>query len=318
MRICVTQVLEAGAWEQFKATGWELKTLIQPSPAELQAALADSDALVSMLTDRLSAAILQAAQGGPLKIIANHAVGYDNIDVKAAQRQGIVVSNTPGVLTQATAEFALTLILNLLRRVAEGEALLRAGQWHGWEPTQLLGASLAGKKVGILGAGRIGQALGHLVYLLGAEVAYCARSPKPAFEAQTQAKQMRFESLLNWSEILSLHLPGGAATHHLLNAETLALLPKGAYLINTGRGNSIDEAALAAALQAGQLAGAALDVYEKEPQIHPALLSSPNALLLPHLGSATVATRRAMALTCLKNIQAVFAGQPAPNPIPSA
>jgi lactate dehydrogenase-like 2-hydroxyacid dehydrogenase len=321
----VTQVLEAGAWEQFKAMGWELNTLIQPSPNALKDALAKSDALVSMLTDRLSAEVLQAAQaakaakaseGGRLKIIANHAVGYDNIDVQAAHNQGIVVTNTPGVLTQATAEFALTLILNLLRRVSEGEALLRSGQWQGWEPTQLLGSSLAGKKVGILGAGRIGQALGQLVHLLGAKVAYCSRSPQPAFESQTQAKQLDFQSLLKWSEVLSLHLPGGADTFHLLNAETLAMLPKGAILINTGRGTSIDEVALAEALQSGHLGGAALDVYEKEPSVHPALLSCPNTLLLPHLGSATVSTRRAMALTCLQNIQAVFAGQPAPNQIP--
>jgi glyoxylate reductase len=313
----VTQVLEAGAWEQFKAKGWELNTLVQPSPAELKDALADSDALVSMLTDRLSAEVLKAAQGGRLKIIANHAVGFDNIDVRAAHNQGIVVSNTPGVLTQATAEFALTLILNLLRRVSEGEALLRSGHWQGWEPTQLLGSSLAGKQVGILGAGRIGQALGQLVHLLGAKVAYCSRSPKPEFEAQTDAQQLDFKELLNWSEVLSLHLPGGAGTFHLLDAETLALLPQGALLINTGRGTSIDEAALATALQSGHLGGAALDVYEKEPAVHPALLTCPNTLLLPHLGSATVATRRAMALTCLQNIQAVFAGQPAPNPIPS-
>jgi len=318
----VTQVLEAGAWEQFKAMGWELNTLIQPSPNALKDALAKSDALVSMLTDRLSAEVLQAAQaaqaseGGRLKIIANHAVGYDNIDVQAAHNQGIVVTNTPGVLTQATAEFALTLILNLLRRVSEGEALLRSGQWQGWEPTQLLGSCLAGKKVGILGAGRIGQALGQLVHLLGAKVAYCPRSPQPAFESLTQAKQLDFQSLLKWSEVLSLHLPGGADTFHLLNAETLAMLPKGAILINTGRGTSIDEVALAEALQSGHLGGAALDVYEKEPSVHPALLSCPNTLLLPHLGSATVSTRRAMALTCLQNIQAVFAGQPAPNQIP--
>lgn len=314
----MTQVLEAGAWEQFKATGWELQILVQPSPTELKRALAQSDALVSMLTDRLSAEVLASAQGGPLKIIANHAVGYDNIDLKAAMQQGLVVSNTPGVLTQATAEFALTLILNLLRRVSEGEALLRSGLWQGWEPTQLLGSSLAGKKVGILGAGRIGQALGQLVYLLGAEVAYCSRSPKPAFESQTQAQEMDFESLLSWSEVLSLHLPGGTDTFHRINAETLAMLPKGAILINTGRGTSIDEVALAAALQSGHLGGAALDVYEKEPVVHPALLTSPNTLLLPHLGSATVATRRAMALTCLQNIQAVLAGQPAPNQIPLA
>lgn len=314
-RVCVTQVLEAGAWEQFKAMGWQLNTLIQPSPNALKDALAESDALVSMLTDRLSAEVLKAAEGGRLKIIANHAVGFDNIDVQAAHHQGIVVSNTPGVLTQATAEFALTLILNLLRRVSDGEALLRSGLWQGWEPTQLLGSSLAGKQVGILGAGRIGQALGQLVHLLGAKVAYCSRSPKPAFESQTQAQQMDFKELLRWSEVLSLHLPGGAATFHLLNAESLALLPQGALLINTGRGNSIDEVALAEALQSRHLGGAALDVYEKEPAVHPALVTSPNTLLLPHLGSATVATRRAMALTCLQNIQAVLAGQPAPNQI---
>lgn len=312
-RVCVTQVLEAGAWEQFKATGWDLQTLIQPSPAQLKQALATSDALVSMLTDRLNAEILAAAQGGPLKIIANHAVGFDNIDLAAAAKRGIVVSNTPGVLTQATAEFALTLMLNLLRRVSEGERLLRSGQWQGWEPTQLLGSSLAGKKVGILGAGRIGQALGAMVALLGAEVAYASRSAKPAFEARTGAQRLDLEALLTWSEILSLHLPGGPETHHLLNAHTLALLPRSALLINTGRGSSIDEKALADALNAGHLGGVGLDVYEKEPQIHPDLLKAPRALLLPHLGSATVATRRAMALTCLKNIQAVFAGEPAPN-----
>jgi glyoxylate reductase len=313
LRVCVTQALEAGAWKAFQATGWQLEQIIQPSRAQLAEILPRCDGLVSMLTDQLDAELLLSARGGPLKLIANHAVGYDNIDLATAHSLGILVSNTPGVLTAATAEFALTLMLNLLRRVNQGEQLVRTGNWKGWEPTQLLGSSLAGKNVGIVGAGRIGQALAKLVTLLGANVAYTSRSPKPEFEAELAAKYMSFEDLLKWSEILSLHLPGGASTRHLLNRQSLAIMQKGAYLINTGRGTSVDERALAEALQSGHLAGAALDVYEHEPLIHPDLLVCPHLILAPHLGSATIATRRAMAMTCLANLEAVFAGRPAPN-----
>lgn len=314
-RVLVTRTLEAGAWQAFQACGWDLELLEAPSAQQLVAAAKHCHGLVSMLTDRLDAAFFAAIQGSPLQIIAQHAVGVDNIDLAAARAAGIQVTNTPDVLTHATAEFALTLLLNLLRRVREGEILLRSGQWQGWEPTQLLGSSLRGKKVGVLGAGRIGQAFAGLAHALGAELAYYSRSRKPALESSTGARWMNFKELLAWSEVLSLHLPGGPETHHLLNAETLSYLPRGAMLINTGRGNSIDQQALIQALASGHLGGVALDVYEHEPHIPAELLAFPQALLLPHLGSATVETRRAMALTCLRNLQAVFAGQPPLNPV---
>ncbi|PIQ23280.1 D-glycerate dehydrogenase [bacterium (Candidatus Blackallbacteria) CG17_big_fil_post_rev_8_21_14_2_50_48_46] len=314
-RVGITRPLEAGAWDAYLATDWELENLNKPSQEQLQAAMRHCDGLVTMLTDRIDQDLLLSARGGPLKIIANHAVGIENIDLKTAAELGIAVTNTPGVLTHATAEFALSLLLNLLRRISEGERLIRSGQWTGWEPTQLLGSSLKGKKLGILGAGRIGQAFGHMAYALGAELAYTSRIRKPEFEQKTQAHWLDFSDLLAWSEILSLHLPGGPATRHLLNADTLSHLQPGTLLINTGRGTSIDERALAEALQSGHLGGAALDVYEQEPAIPSELLACPNLILAPHLGSATIETRRAMALRCLENLKAVFAGQPAPNQV---
>lgn len=305
-RILISRELEAGAMAQFAASAEVTlcEGLTAPALAE---ALQGQDALVSMLSDRLDAAFFEAVKGGTLKVIANHAVGYENIDLEAATAAGIWVCNTPDVLTEATAEMTLCLALALARRLTEGQQLARSGQWQGWAPTQLLGSSLVGATIGIVGAGRIGRAFAGLMQGFGPQVLYFNRSRKPEFEA-TGAEFCSLEHLLAAADLISLHLPGGQATHHLLNADRLALCKPTALLVNTGRGSCIDEAALVRALQAGQLAGAALDVYEFEPQISSVLLQLPNVVLSPHLGSATVATRRAMALTCLTNIQQALAG----------
>ncbi len=313
--MAITRALERGAREHFQHTGWELVELEKPTPEALAEVLPGCDGVVSMLTDRFDASLFAHLRGSRLKLIANHAVGVDNIDLQAAAACGIQVSNTPGVLTEATAEFTLTLLLALLRRLGEGERLVRSGQWQGWEPTQLLGRSIRGLRVGILGAGRIGQAFGRMAHALGAQIAYSSRQPKPDFEQTCQAQRLALPELLSQSEALSLHLPGGPETHHLIDAYALNSLPQGALLINTGRGTSVDQTALIAALQSGQLGGAALDVYACEPSVPDALCALENVVLAPHLGSATVATRRAMALTCLRNLQAVFQGQPAPHQV---
>lgn len=282
-------------------------------PEALITALGEYDAAVLMLSNRLDAAAFARLAGSRLKIVANHAVGYENIDIKAAAQAGIWVSNTPDVLTQATAELAWALLLALARRVPEGDALVRGGHWRGWDPQQLLGASLYGRTLGIVGAGRIGQAMARMGRGFELELLYYNRSPKPDFEAETGAIRVTLEELCARADLISLHLPGGPETHHLIGAGLLARVRPGTLLVNTGRGSSLDEAALIAALQTGSLAGAALDVYEHEPAVSEALRALPNTVLSPHIGSATVATRRAMALKCLANIQAALAGERPPD-----
>jgi len=315
-RLLLTRKVEAGA--QAEIAAWaELQLSEAPAPAELLQQLQRSEAAITMLTDRLDAQVFAALQGSPLKIIANHAVGHDNIDLQAASAAGIWVTNTPDVLTNATAEMAWALLLSLARRVVEGDQLVRSGGWRGWEPTQLLGMSIFGKTLGIVGAGRIGQAMALMGQGFGLKLLYFSRQPKPEFEAATGAIYTPLAALCEQAELISVHLPGGAETHHLIDANLLARMQPQTLLVNTGRGSSLDEAALTAALQAGQLAGAALDVYEYEPQVSSALRALPNVVLAPHLGSATVATRRAMALCCLRNIQTLWAGQQPLNPLNS-
>jgi len=287
------------------------------SADELRAALRAHDAVLPTVSDRLDAGVL-AVEAPRARILANYGVGYSHIDVDAARERGLVVTNTPGVLTDCTADLALTLMLMVARRAGEGERELRAGRWTGWRPTHLVGTRLSGKTLGIIGMGRIGIAVARRAqHGFGMQVVFFNRSPVAAEAlAGLQATQLeRVEDVLAQADFVSLHCPGGGANRHLIDAARLAVMKPGAFLINTARGDVVDEAALAAALQHGRLAGAGLDVFEAEPQIHPGLLALENVVLLPHLGSATRETREAMGMRVVDNLVAFFDGRRPPDQV---
>ncbi|SMH40397.1 D-glycerate dehydrogenase [Maritimibacter sp. HL-12] len=284
------------------------------SRVEMIAALQRFDAILPTIGDAFSAEIFAAASEIRAGLLANFGVGYNHIDVTAARAHGVEVTNTPGVLTDATADLALTLILATARRAGEGERLVRAGRWHGWHPTQLLGQQVTGTRLGIVGMGRIGQAIarrGH--YGFGMEVAYTNRSPKaldfPARQIET------LTALAAEVDFLVVAVPGGAATHHLIGAEVFAAMKPTGIFVNIARGDVVDEAALIAALKAGEIAGAGLDVYENEPEVPEALRLMENVTLLPHLGSATLETRAAMGLLAADNILSFLAGEAPISPV---
>lgn len=250
-----------------------------------------------------------------LKIVANVAVGYNNIDVVAAELRRIVVTNTPDVLTEATADLTWALILVCARRLLAGVDLVKSGQWTGWHPTQLLGMELQGKTLGLLGAGRIGQAVGRRGRAFGMRILYAARTAKPEFEAETGAQRVELGPLFRDSDVVSLHVPAVPELKGVINAENLARMKPASIVVNTSRGDLVREEALAVALEEGRLGAAGLDVYADEPQILPRLLAAPRTVLLPHIGSATLETRRAMARLALANVQAVLAGRPPLTPV---
>ena len=281
-----------------------------PTPAELQRGCTEADAVICTLSDRIDASLLSHATR--LKIIANYAVGYNNIDVAAATARRIVVSNTPDVLTDATADLTWALLLAVTRRVVEGDRWVRTGTWPGWKPTQLLGSQISGKTLGIIGMGRIGQAVARRAMGFGMSVIYAGRHSivtPPGMEWRPRA----LPELLTECDVLSLHVPLTDSTHHLIGQRELSMMKPTSFLINTSRGPVVDELALVEALRAKQLAGAGLDVYEQEPQVSASLLTMPQVVLLPHLGSATLDTRVGMGLVCLNNIAAVLEGREAPN-----
>ena len=250
-----------------------------------------------------------------LRIVANVAVGYNNVDLVAAEMRAVLVTNTPGVLTEATADLTWALILATARRLVEGVDLVRSGQWRGWHPEQLLGLELRGRTLGLVGAGRIGQAVGRRAPAFGLRVLYSARTAKPEFERETRATRVDTSRLLAESDIVSLHVPSTPETKGMINGETLARTKAGAILINTSRGDLIREEALAMALELGHIGAAGLDVYTDEPAIHPRLLAAPRTVLLPHIGSATDETRRKMATIALANVQSVLNGKPPLTPV---
>jgi glyoxylate reductase len=277
---------------------------------ELGHGFSQADAVICTLADRIDASIL--SQATKLKIVANYAVGYNNIDLAAAAQRGIIVTNTPDVLTDATADLTWALLLAVARRVAEGNALVRTGNWTGWAPTQMLGTDVTGKTLGIVGMGRIGQAVAYRATGFRMSVLYAGRhavSSPPGVSWTWQP----LDAVLKHSDYLSLHVPLTDTTRHLIGRRELALMKPTAFLINTSRGPVIDEPALLAALEAGTIAGAGLDVYEHEPAVSPALYSLPNVVLLPHLGSATRETRVRMGLICLENIAAALEGRSVPH-----
>ncbi|WP_010185657.1 2-hydroxyacid dehydrogenase [Sphingomonas sp. PAMC 26605] len=284
------------------------------SQAELRDALRDCDAILPTITDRIDADLL-ATSGRRAVMIASYGAGVDHIDLAAARAAGIAVSNTPGALTEATAELAVLLMLMAARRAGEGERELRAGQWTGWRPTHLIGQSLDGCTLGLIGFGRIAQRTAARARGLGMRIRYFSRSPAaPAVEAALGASRVdSAEALMAAADVVSLHIPGGAATHHFVDAALLAKAKPGAILVNTARGSVVDEAALVAALAEGRIAAAGLDVYENEPTVGAALLASPRAVLLPHLGSATRGAREAMGMQAADNLDAFFANRALPD-----
>lgn len=285
--------------------------------AQLRAALGEYDALCPTVTDRINAEVL-SLPAPRTKLIGNFGVGYNHIDVAAAKRLGIRISNTPDVLTESTADIAILLLLMATRRAGEGERELRDGRWTGWRPTHLMGSSLEGKRLGLVAFGRIAQATARKAHAaFGMQIAYYARRRAPQeIEAETGATFVAsLDELVATSDVLSLHVPGGQDTFHLIDAARLAKMKPSAVLVNTARGPVVDEPALVEALASRRIAAAGLDVYEEEPKVHPGLLQLENAVLLPHLGSATLETRTAMGMRVAQNLDAFFAGQPLRDPV---
>lgn len=285
--------------------------------AALAAAFDEYDIICPTVSDRVDAGVI-GGSGRRVKLLANFGVGFDHIDIAACKAVGVAVTNTPGVLTDATADLAMTLLLMAARRAGEGERELRGGRWSGWRPTHLLGRSVSGKTLGLVGFGRIAQATAQRArHGFGMNIVYYSRSPAPD-EVAASLNATRAESLdalLAQSDFVSLHVPGGEETKKMIGAKELALMKPGAILVNTARGGVVDHDALARALKEGPLAAAGLDVYPQEPKVPEALLGLENAVLLPHLGSAAEETRIAMGMRAAANVEAFVSGKPLPDPV---
>jgi glyoxylate reductase len=297
--------------EQFQLVQEPLDAL--PALLELREGLCQADVAIVTLGDRIDAETIHAATR--LKILANYAVGYNNIDLAAARARDLIVTNTPDVLTDATADLTWALLLATARRVVEGDALIRSGQWTGWSPTQLLGAEVSSKTLGIIGMGRIGQAVARRAGGFRMPVRYHTRQYQATASLPREWEYRSLQDLLREADVVTIHVPLLPATHHLIGARELAWMRPTAFLINTARGPIVDEGALVEALKTGIIAGAGLDVYEQEPALHSGLAQLEQVVLLPHLGSATLQARTQMGLVCLENIHAVLDGRPAPNEV---
>ena len=319
-RIYVTRAVpEAGIQRLTEAFGAESVCVWnhdRPNPREnLLKEVKGADAIFAILTERIDGEVMDAA-GESLRIVANMAVGYDNIAVPDATQRGVLITNTPDVLTETTADLAWALLLSACRRVGEGERIVRANAWKGWGPLQLMGTDVYGKTLGIFGVGRIGQATARRASGFNMRMLYTARNRlSTEIESALNAEFADKDRLLAESDIISIHCPLTDETRHAFGAAEFARMREGAVLINTARGPVVDEAALAAALKAGRLRAAGIDVYEREPEIHPDLMACENAVLAPHLGSATEATRARMATTAADNIIAMLRGERPPNPV---
>jgi glyoxylate reductase len=309
-RVLVTRRLPPGGLDPLVTAGHELVGRDDDTPYthdELVAAMRDVDGMVSLLTDRIDAEVLDAG-AGQLRVVANVAVGYDNIDVAAATKLGIVVCNTPGVLDETTADTAFLLILAAARLASDAEADLRSGRWKGWEINDYLGRDVHGAVLGVVGFGRIGRAVARRAAGFGMEVLHHTRH-----DTGIAGWIGELDRLLAESDIVSLHVPLTTDTHHLIDARRLELMKQDAILVNTARGPVVDEEALAIALESGAILAAGLDVYEREPEVHPRLLAAPRTVLLPHIGSASLATRTRMAQMAAAGARAVLAGEMPPN-----
>jgi glyoxylate reductase len=316
-RIVVSRRIPEPALDLLRAAGevWLSPHDRPMTTEELYAAVAGADAVVTLLHDRVDDAFLDAAGPG-LRVVANVAVGYDNIDVPACARRGVVATNTPGVLVDATADIAMSLILMSTRRLGEAERMVREGGSWSWSMFFMLGTGLQGKTLGIVGLGQIGAATARRARAFGMRIAYAGRRrADAALETELDATMLNLDDLVATADVVSIHTPLSDATRHLIDARRLGLMKPTAHLVNTSRGPVVDEAALAAALRDGTIAGAGLDVFEREPVIEPALLGIENVVLLPHLGSATIETRTAMGVLAAENAAAVLRADPPPTPI---
>ncbi len=316
-RVLLTRRMPSDAAEVLTAAGHAVDmfdTSEPPPRAELIARARGCAGMITMLSDPVDAEFLDAV-GSSLRIVANYAVGFDNIDLEACRKRNIRVSNTPGVLTEATADLAWSLILSAARNVAEGDRVMRAGKWQGWAPTQLLGLELSGATLGILGAGRIGSAVARRSIGFRMRVIYTDPSANEALERELGARRVDLDRLVSESDVLSLHIPMTPEAHHLIGAAQFKAMKPTAVLVNTARGAIVDEAALIEALRNKEIAAAGLDVYEHEPRVAPGLVELPNVVLLPHLGSATTVTRGKMAAMAADNVVAVLAGREPPNAV---
>ncbi len=315
-RIVVTRVLPGRALERLSAAGDMLlhEEDRAPTRRELLAYVREADALLCLITERIDDEVFDAAPR--LRIVSNYAVGVNNIDIAAATRRGILVTNTPNVLTETTADFTWALILAVCRRLGEGERLVRSGEWTGWSPMQLLGSYVYGKTLGIIGFGRIGQAVARRAAGFGMPVLYHSHRPAdPDVERSLNARHAVLDDLLREADIVSIHVPLTSETQHMIYAARLGLMKPTAFLVNTARGPIVDEAALVQALHNGVIAGAGLDVFAREPELEPGLVDLPNAVLAPHLGSASVEARTAMADLAAENLISALADRRPPHPV---
>jgi glyoxylate reductase len=296
--------------------GFDVTVLYErpPERGELLDAVPGANGILSTATEKVDGEVMDAAGDG-LKVVANMAVGYDNIDVGAAKERGVVVTNTPGVLDETTADVAFMLMLAAARRLGEGERLLRAGKWEWWGPKQLRGLDVWGKKLGIVGMGRIGQAVARRAKGFGMEILYHNRSRNEDAEKELGARYLELQDLLGESDFISIHTPLTDETRHLIGAKELERMKSSAILVNTSRGPVVDEGALADALENKHIFAAGLDVYEEEPKVHPKLLELENVVLAPHIGSASMETRDEMATLAAENLRAVLGGEQPKTPV---
>jgi glyoxylate reductase len=315
-KVLVTrEIPEAGL---YLLEGFEVSVLYErpPTRGELLEAVRGMNGILSTATEKIEGEVMDAAGDG-LKVVANMAVGYDNIDVRAAQKRGVVVTNTPGVLDETTADVAFMLMLAAARRLGEGERLIRAGRWEWWGPKQLRGLDVWGKRLGVVGLGRIGLAVARRARGFGMEILYHNRSRKEDAEKEVGARYLDLDDLLRESDFVSIHTPLTDDTKHLIGERELGLMRSDSVLVNTSRGPVVDEGALADALEERRIFAAGLDVYEEEPKVSPRLLELENAVLAPHIGSATVETRDRMATLAAENLRAVLRDEHPKNPVES-
>lgn len=316
MKVFITRKLVGKAEQMLKANGITVKTFPEDraiTRTELLKNVKDVDGIISLLTEKIDKEVIDSLRR--CKIIANCAVGFNNIDVRYANEKNIVVTNTPEILTDATADLTVGLILSCARRLGEGERMMRENKWTGWKPQQLLGLEMKNKTVGIVGAGRIGYAVAKRMKSFGTKIIYFDRKNNPYFENEFFAKRFSLNSLLKRADIVSVHLPLDVKTHHILNRENLKLMKPTAVIVNTSRGEIIEEKSLIELLKKKKIFAAGFDVYEGEPAFNPDLRKLENVFLLPHIGSATIETRSAMAELCAKNIINVLSGKKPVTPV---
>ena len=316
MKVFITKKLPGNIETLLKKNGFDVKVHKNEKPIskeKLMKKSADADALICLLTNKIDKEVIDNFK--KCKIIANVAVGYNNIDVDYAAAKKVIVTNTPDILTDATADLTMALLLAAARRFVEGEEMMRTGSFTGWDPNMLLGIELKNKILGIIGAGRIGKALSYRAKAFGMKIIYADKGKNPQFEKEAGAKKATLNELLKKSDFVSVHVPLNEETHHLLNKDNLKLMKKSAVLINSARGEIIDELELIKILKAKKIFAAGLDVFENEPNINPDLLKLKNVVLLPHIGSATLETRSNMALLAAENVIRVLNKKRAKTPI---